>query len=1197
MGGFFTTRRMLIVLGILALLVVLAPVIVASTPLRQQIVSWAAPDLKADVEIGSATLWWFSPVRLGDVSVKDETGAEVISAAEISLEKSLLSLILDSSDVGKIRLVDPTVSVALREDGSNLEDLLAPFLNSEEESSGSIPVQVEIENGAVHIASNNENWSLEKVAAEIDMPANNARPLLVHLACIVADAADAEHAVPGTLEGDFSWKMSDQPDSLGDGHAHFACHDFPLGIIGPVASRLGVQIETAGELNADARIVAEEAGHLIEINQFEAARVAVRAPEYLGDETLQLAKIQADGAAHLNGARLELDEFKIQSPIASLIAHGGLDVTVLSTHQLLDALQHEDYEVEAQADLAAIAKLLPATLSIREGTEIQSGEAKLRVVSRVQGGSRRLVATAQTENIRAVNQGKVVSLSHPVRLDLAANLTPNGPVIENLQVDSNFLKVSGQGDLNQGRATVNGDLDRLAAELGQFVDLSNYQLAGSMEGQINWAIQQQRNIQADAKVTLTSFAVTLPDSKPWREESLYAEATASLSASPGGIDRIDGATARLVSGEDLAEVVLLEPVDQPTTESAYKVQVKLAGQTESWLPRVQNWAPVSEIDLAGHIACEATGRVSGQVTHIDTSRIELVNCRGTAYGLTFDEPRLLLEGTGAWDQPTQVFASENVTLASSTISLRGTNLNVNATNLAMAGDIAYRCDLNRVMLMLGDRKTPPTQRVEGQATGSVKLTYTDGVTVANASADVADMVVSMLNTVDTPGVFAVSHRTTWEAVWQEPNLKLTFNGQYSESNDRLQVTHADLASQAVSATMKGDVLQATSAAPLADVQGKISYDLARLVERFRTTIGNNVQVVGRGVRDYYVKGPIWPEKQSAGATSKLVSEKLQAGAAVSWQGANVYGLVFGEGVAEARLENGVVKVLPVRATVSEGRFDMSAQMPLNHQPLTVYGSTGRVIDNVRLSPEMCRTWLKFLAPLAADATAAEGRFSVTLAESKMPLMDPYAATAKGQMNITSGQVGPGPLGRQVLGVANQVNGLLAGKPLGGALNTASGTWLGLPTQTVPFEVASNRVRHADLEVVTGDVLVRTDGTVTYDQQLDLIAKAQLRNGARLGQPIADAFRGKQLVLPIKGTASRPQVDTSGLTQLAAQMARSAVQNNVRQNIENVVPSNIPRTIPTPNVQRATDEIKNKADDIKNKAGEQINRGFRSLFGG
>lgn len=1205
-SGIFTTRRVLIGLGIVVLLVILAPLIIAKTPLRQQIVSWAAPDLKAEVEIGSANLWWFSPIVMNDLVVKDETGQKVVSAGEISVEKTLLSLILDTSDIGKIRVVDPEVHVALREDGSNLEDLLAPFMNSDEESSSSMPIQVEIENGAVHVAANDQTWSLEKVSADIDMPASNTRPILVELACVVANAAADPHAVPGTLEGDFSWKTSSEPDSLGDGHAHFACHDFPLGIIGPVASRLGVQVETSGELNADAKIVAEEAGHLIEINQFAANNVAVRAPEYLGDETLQLTQIQADGTAHLNGARLEMDEFQIRSPIASLVAHGGMDVTVLSTHQILDALQHEDYEIEAQADLAAIAKLIPATLSIREGTEIQSGSAQLRVVSRVQGGSRRVVAAAETRDLRALNNGKVVSWSQPVRLDVAANMTPSGPVIENLKIDSNFLNVTGRGDLNQGRATLNGDLDRLAAELGQFVDLSSYQLAGQMDGEVTWAIQQQNDIQANAKVTLTNFAVTLPDSKPWREKNLYAEAGAALSVSGGSIQRIDSATARLVSADDMAEVVLAEPIVNPSFDSACAVRLKLAGATQTWLPRVQNWAPVSEIDLVGQINAELTGRVSSRVTQIDTTRIELLQCKGQAYGLTFDEPRLLLEGAGAWNQDTQVFASENITLASSTVSLRGSNLSMNASTLAMAGDVAYRCDLNRLNLMLSDRKTPPTQRVAGEASGSIRLTHDDGVTAANANADVANVVVSMLNTVETPGVFAVSHRTDWQPVWEEPAMKLTFNGQYSDSNDRLQIFKADLASQSISATMAGDLLQATSQAPTADVKGKISYDLGRLIERFRTMLGDNVQVVGRGVRDFYVTGPIWPEKQSPGAAPKLVSDKLKAGASVAWQGANVYGMIFSEGVAEAQLAGGVVNILPIRATVSEGRFDMSAKLPLNQQPLTLHANGGRVVDNVRLSPEMCRTWMKYLAPILADATSAEGRFSVTLADAKMPVMDPYAATAKGTMKITNGQVGPGPLGQKVLGTAGQINGLLAGKPLGGVLNTASGKWLGLPQQTVPFEVADNKVRHADLEVITGDVLVSTAGTVGYDQSLDIIAKAQLRNGARQGQPIADAFRGKQLVLPIKGTASRPQIDTSGLKQLATQMAQAAVKKNVQQNIGNVIPpnlnpANLPKpSIPKPNIQKATEDIKNKADDLKDKAGkainDQINKGFKSIFG-
>lgn len=1197
-NGIFTFRRMVAALGLIALAIFLAPIIIAKTPLRQQLVSFAAPELKAEVEIGSANFWWFSPITLSNTKVRDEKGEPLLSFTELSIEKSLLSLILDSSDIGKVKIVEPQAFIALRDDGSNIEDLIEPFMTSESESTESIPLQVEIENGSVNLATSTGSWALNKLNASFDMPGQAERPILVNLDCVVADLNAPEGAIPGSIEGAFSWKLPADETSLGQGEARFACFGLPLEIVGPLARRAGVDLQTAGTLDADARIVAEANGHLVELNQVTARNIRVRAPEYLKDEELQLAQIVAKGTAHQMGTRLELDAFRIESPIASVAAQGGMDIGEFSTQRLLDTLQNENYEMQAQADLAALAKLLPATFRIREGAEIQSGIARMRVASRVEGGRRRFVADAETENIQAIRQGQLLQWSQPIRLNVAANLTPNGPIVETMTVDSTFLKLSGSGDLNQGKATITGDLDRLASELGKFVDLSDYQLAGQMQGDLGWQIQQQQQIAAAAKLTLTKFALTLPESKPWYEESLVAEASAQLLAGTASVERLETATARLQSGEDTAEVVLLAPVVKPGIDSEYSIRAKLNGRTETWLPRIQNWAPVDEIDLAGLINAEVTGRVSTALANIENSRIELTNCHGSAYGLTFDEPRLLLEGVGAWNQTESVFASENITLASSTVSLRGTNVRVAAEDLAMSGDLAYRCDLNRIMLMMSDRKTPPTQRVEGEASGVVSLTHKEGVTSTNANADLKDLRISMLKTVDTPGVFAVSHRSEWEPVWVEPVAKMTFQGQYSGSNDRLQIFQADLASQAVSATVAGDLLHAASAAPDVDIKGKVSYDLARIVERFRTTVGDDVQVVGRGVRDFYLQGPVFPEIDSAGAATKLVSENLKGGASVAWQGADVYGLVFGDGLAEAKLENGVIELLPIQAAVSEGRFNMGARLPLNQQPLTIHAGTARVIDNVRLSPQMCRTWMKFLAPLVADATAAEGRFSVTLKQLKTPVLDPYASNVQGVLHVGAGQVGPGPLGSQILGAAGQINALLAGKPLGGVLNTASGSWLGLPQQDVAFDVSNNAVRHENLRIISGDVAVATSGAVGFDQSLDMVAVASLREGARQGQPIADAFRTVKVSLPIRGTASKPQVDTSGMGKLATQLAAAALKNNVIQdNINNVLN---PAGIKPDDITKKADEIKNKADDLKNKAGkainDQLNRGFNSIFG-
>ena len=105
-----------------ALIVWFAPTIVARSPLRQQLVPLAAPQLACQVHIGSASLGWFSPIVLSDLVVTDPAGETIAEVRRVHSEKSLAGLLSDTSDLGRFDLTGPQLNVVLRSDGTNLQD-------------------------------------------------------------------------------------------------------------------------------------------------------------------------------------------------------------------------------------------------------------------------------------------------------------------------------------------------------------------------------------------------------------------------------------------------------------------------------------------------------------------------------------------------------------------------------------------------------------------------------------------------------------------------------------------------------------------------------------------------------------------------------------------------------------------------------------------------------------------------------------------------------------------------------------------------------------------------------------------------------------------------------------------------------------------------------------------------------------------
>jgi hypothetical protein len=233
-------------------------------------------------------------------------------------------------------------------------------------------------------------------------------------------------------------------------------------------------------------------------------------------------------------------------------------------------------------------------------------------------------------------------------------------------------------------------------------------------------------------------------------------------------------------------------------------------------------------------------------------------------------------------------------------------------------------------------------------------------------------------------------------------------------------------------------------------------------------------------------------------------------------------LDIGKWRVEAKLRDGVIGASSLDLPVSGGRLRLAPSILLDRQPMMLAHGPAPVVERVQITPAMCRTWLKYVAPLLADATEVKGEFSTELDAAMLPLWQPLDGKAQGRLTVHAAQVGPGPLGRQILMLVRQVEAALKRRPLEG-LVAAQKVWMTMPEQTVEFKMADGGVRHSNLTFVVGDAVVQTSGTVGFDQSLDLVATIPMRDEWTT-TPYLAALRGKSLTVPIQGTLAEPKLD-------------------------------------------------------------------------
>src|SRR5687768_8112221 len=116
------------VFAVLILLILLAPTIVSTAPVRSMVVGMVNDNLNGKLAINDWSIGWSSGVTLEGVKIEDEKGVRVLEVASIRVPVSLIGAARGNYDLGEVVIDRPTlVNVVVEEDGTtNLEKLAKP---------------------------------------------------------------------------------------------------------------------------------------------------------------------------------------------------------------------------------------------------------------------------------------------------------------------------------------------------------------------------------------------------------------------------------------------------------------------------------------------------------------------------------------------------------------------------------------------------------------------------------------------------------------------------------------------------------------------------------------------------------------------------------------------------------------------------------------------------------------------------------------------------------------------------------------------------------------------------------------------------------------------------------------------------------------------------------------------------------------
>lgn len=661
--------RVLILAAALTIFVVLLPSLASRTPLGGWLLNYAArkAKLNASISAGGLSLGWFSPVGAQNVEVRDVQGKLLLSVPQIAMDKTLWQLLNDRNRLGGIKLDRPTLELILRDDGSNVEDVLSAWLPlNVKEDVKRIDCAVEVVEGQVviHDESARRDWKLEQFKLALQSPGPTSQPVKLILSGAMP-ATSPESSLNLTLR-------------VGGGQAaeiKLAAHALPLAASQALLRRVAPGGQWSGQLDADLHYHAGAAAdqQLLE-GEAIVSQFALSGP-WLGVDRLSLAQLELPCRLDWKGEHLTVEELGLVCDVgelecyASLADTGGL-AQLDGFERILELLSRGDAEASGRLDLAKLAALLPGTLRIREGVELTAGDLQWKLTSRPMATGPRWQGKLSTTQLVALYDGKKLTWDQPLDLRFDAHHAAHGTVFDELVCHSDFFQFEGKGTLDSFHLSGTHDLAKLTDQLSRFVDLGGLQLAGDGATELDVRRTSEQEFQAEIQTQVNGWALVRPGEQPWTEPQIVGTANVAGLWSGAAPTRLDKARCELTAGRDRIVAVLGKPVELASPQAAWPIEWTLSGQLANWLARFQR-QPKQPDDWQWSGECQGQGQIqysAGSIAGNGQLTIDGFQARSPVHG-AWNERQLRLVAQAVYDRKTDALQLDRAQLASAAIAL------------------------------------------------------------------------------------------------------------------------------------------------------------------------------------------------------------------------------------------------------------------------------------------------------------------------------------------------------------------------------------------------------------------------------------------------------------------------------------------------------------------------------------------------
>jgi translocation and assembly module TamB len=996
---------------------------------------------------------WLRPTLIDKLVLVDPQGDEIVVSPTARFSWNLWDIVMTRPGTATLTLLQPSVDIERAADGTiDLLESLQPILQDDPDRT----ILIRVERGKIRfrVEGLREPFLADWGDVAIDL---NAAP--GPITWKMSLSRTVENTPEGTvrIEGSVSRKKTKEgaPENLSLSLAGSA---WPWGYSSDSLAARGAFSGTIDLLQ-------------------KAERVGLT-----GD--IQLLKLQAEGPA-LSGDRPQLDKLALQIEV---VREGGvwsanglrLDSALgtLSAMGTLPPTPAREAHLEGSLDLATLSRQIPHTLRLRDDLKFEKGSVQLRAdaVGEREGRGLAIRAEAHLTDLAARHGEQLLTFNDPATLSARLHRDAANLSLEQLSVQTPFLKATGQGDLDQGievNATV--DLEGAHRRLRDWMELGRLELAG--QGEIAGRYQRiQDRFDARARMEFKGLKLGgLPVVDYLQRDRAEVKLTAQGAATPSGLPT--ALHALDVKGEADTERLTLTAARDP---KAGVTSVSFEGHTQLVVNQRKQRA---EATLAS--------RWDGKAVLLDSLVFTMAPAAGPGGEDLPSEP-FRWSGQGRYDVDRDELSIKSVeqdrgakrgALPITAAEIRAGGLSTRSAawfDVKLAGELAG-------LLASADRS-----REQGYIAGEMAALFQgkQGDEGWELGARVRFRDVSRIDAEGNSKSLAESAGVDARAL-------------VANELDRLALRELSVVTPYGRLEGAGRATGLRSS-PQLDLKGTLSPDYTALSRLLAENVEPHASISG-SPRAWSFAGKL------PGSSGQDWLAGVRGEIGINIEQVDIFGMRLGKTALVFRAQDRAMKIDPIDTVLNSGRLHLEPELIKDkHDRSWIHlGSSSGLFDAV-VNDEVSHRVLSFAAPVLDQATRVRGQVSVAISDAYLPLDPSLNTQAKvdGDVLFDSVEFMPGPFADQVLSVFRQES-----RPL-----------LVL-RDPVSIRLVGRKVYQEGLVVPVGKVAVLgLEGWIDFDQNLDLVASFAMVPPRQKIPVLSTLLENTQIQVPISGTLKKPRIN-------------------------------------------------------------------------